>query len=162
MKTFTLIASATAIVLATSAGVLWAKQGHRSTEAHADRAVAHISKRLQLTDAQEQSLDVLKDQMIELRQRGSISGKGFRNELRELVAADSFNQGEALELITQRTDMINQAAPEFVASLGTFLDGLEPAQKEQVLELMSKRQGRGHGKWHRSRGDNADDSGDNG
>ncbi|MBX2884718.1 MAG: Spy/CpxP family protein refolding chaperone, partial [Granulosicoccus sp.] len=102
-------------------------------------------ERLNLDEQQAGALEVLQQELQETRElmRG---GEGEdRQTLKDLVSAESFDQGLALELITQRTSAMQAQAPELVAAAAGFLDGLNSEQKQELSELMD-RFGNKHGR----------------
>jgi Spy/CpxP family protein refolding chaperone len=112
------------------------------------RMVGHLSDRLDLNEQQAAALDALSLEIRETRElvRGDVDQ---RQVFRNLISADSFDQGAALELITQRTSAMQAQAPELVAAAAGFLDGLDAAQKQELSELIDRfgeRRGHRHGK----------------
>ncbi|MCP4387774.1 MAG: hypothetical protein GY802_05740, partial [Gammaproteobacteria bacterium] len=62
-----------------------------------------------------------------------------------------FNQARALEIVQQKTQMVNEKAPLVVSSLAVFLDSLSAEQKAQLQDFVKnhRHQGRhGHGGGH--------------
>ena len=65
----------------------------------------------------------------------------------ELIQAPSFDQARALELIREKTSLVNEKAPQVIASLAVFLDSLNSEQKQQLEEFIEHR--REHHEHHR-------------
>ena len=137
----TLIAAVVAVAgLATASTTVLAARGAD----RAERVIERVSDRLELDDGQRASLDLL---AVELREtRELVRGGGdLRTDVRDLVTADTFDQGRALALIETRTAALQARAPELVAAAATFLDGLTPEQKadvESFLDRVAERRGR--------------------
>jgi Spy/CpxP family protein refolding chaperone len=60
-------------------------------------------------------------------------------EIEALLQEPSFNQARALELVQQKTSMINEKAPLVITSLAVFLDSLTVEQKQQMQEFIQHR-----------------------
>lgn len=101
-----------------------------------DRMVDRLSERLELTEQQVSSLQVLQTEISETRQlmRSGLDSDG--QTLKNLIGAESFDQGAALEMITARTTAMQAQGPELVAAAAQFLDGLDVEQKQELSELM--------------------------
>ena len=56
-----------------------------------------------------------------------------------MISEPTLDQSKVLEMIRQKTDMINQKAPNVVASIAEFLDSLNAEQKQQLREHMKTR-----------------------
>ncbi len=112
--------------------------------------VSYISDELELDSTQQQALTVLKDELLAAREsmKGQVSG--VHQEAGELIAAESFDQARALEMINNKTSAINSVAPDVINALGGFLDTLNAEQKAEVAEFVSEHRGR-HGRRHHRR-----------
>ena len=153
MKPSTIIATG-ATVLSLSlvgAGIAWSKQ---DSESRANRMVERITKKLDLNDDQVSALNQARDQ---IKQTG-VSMRGVLGlqpqTIASLVEAETFDRAAALDLITQRTQAINDAAPGMVAAFGDFVDTLSAEQKSQLSERLQHRRKGGK---HRHHGDRKDD-----
>ena len=146
MKKSTKITTAIVVTLGiiTAGGAYAAKSRHGDHEMRADMAVTFIAKKLELDTNQEQALTVLKDQMLVAKTSMQDQMDTTHDDVRMLVEADSFDQGKALEMITTKTATINTVAPELVVALGNFMDSLDGEQKQEILDFMNSRQGKGN------------------
>lgn len=130
----TLIAAVVAVAgLATVSTSVLAGRG----EDRAERMIERVSDRLELDDGQRASLDLLAAELRETRElvRGDTDP---RAELRNLVAAETFDQAGALALIEARTAALQAQGPELVAAAATFLDGLSAEQKADVESFLDR------------------------
>ena len=66
-------------------------------------------------------------------------------EITSMLEEPSFNQARALELIQQKTQLVNERAPLLITSLATFLDSLSAEQKQDLQQFVQHRH-----KHHRS------------
>ena len=142
------IAAVSAIAITTGAlatGTLAFAEGGRG-----DRMVNRLTERLELSADQSTALETLQVEMKETRElmRGDAAADG--QTLQDLIVADTFDQGAALEMITSRAAALQAQGPELVAAAAVFLDGLSVDQKAQLSELMDRSSKRGGGRKSRS------------
>lgn len=133
------------------AGGLSACGGHRQgwNMSDADSAefrakmVDRAGKKLDLNDAQKQRLGVLADKMRE--QRVALVGKTTdpRAEMQALVAGTTLDKARAQALIEEKTAAIRSKSPDVVAAAADFFDSLNPAQQQQVRDMLTRRHGWG-------------------
>ena len=109
------------------------------------RMIDRIGARLELDDAQKARLGLVADRLRE--QRNAFVGSGdARAELLAVVAGPSFDRERARSFVDGRTAAIQAHAPELLAALADFYDGLSPEQQEKVRDSM--RRGRARRGWH--------------
>lgn len=111
-----------------------------------ERIVNKITKKLDLNEQQVASLESLKLEISETREL--MHGDTNKQMLKDLIGADTFDQGAAMEMITKRTTAMQTQGPELVAATAQFLDGLNAEQKQEVRDLMDRwgsRKGHRHG-----------------
>ena len=140
-KTLLTLGAATLAVAIASGSAIAHRGGDR-----AERMIERVSERLELDDGQRAALETLATELAETRALMSDGGE-IRVQMRDLVTAETFDQGAALALIESRTAALQAQAPEVVAAAATFLDGLSPEQKADVetfLDRAERRHGR-HG-----------------
>jgi len=131
------------ISLVTAAGAYATKKGFG--EKRLEFITSYISSELELNDVQQQQLSTLGNTVMSLKQELKAQGQPLHTDIDALLKADIFDQQKALQMIEAKTVYVNQSAPEVIAALGSFLDGLNPEQKAEVLEFLEhKRQGKGH------------------
>jgi hypothetical protein len=58
------------------------------------------------------------------------------DEIAELLQDPNFDQARALELVQLKTQVINDKAPQVIASLAVFLDSLNAGQKQQLQDFI--------------------------
>ena len=104
------------------------------------KMVDYAGKKLDLNEAQKQRLAVLGDKLRE--QRAALIGKSeMRAELQSLVAGTTMDRVKAQALIEEKTGALRSKSPEVIAAAADFYDSLNPAQQQQVRELMQRRKG---------------------
>ena len=103
-----------------------------------ERMVSKLTKKLDLTEQQATALDSLKLEIQETRNlmRGNLDSQS--QTIKELVSAETFDQGAALEMITARTTALQTQAPELVAAAAEFFDGLDNEQKQELSDMMNR------------------------
>ena len=101
------------------------------------------SKKLDLNDAQKERLGVLADKLRE--QRTALIGKTTdpRAEVQALVVGATLDKAKAQALIEEKTSALRCKRPEVIAAAADFFDNLNPAQQQQVRDLMTRRRGWG-------------------
>ena len=107
------------------------------------KMVEYAGKKLDLNDAQKQRLSVLGDKLRE--QRTALMGKTTdpRTELQSLVAGTTLDKAKAQALVEEKTGALRSKSPEVIAAAADFYDSLNPAQQQQVRDLMQRRRGFG-------------------
>ena len=120
---------------------------HGSSMSDADMAtkqakmVDYAGKKLDLNEAQKQRLSVLGNKLRE--QRTALMGATTdpRAELQSLVAGTTMDKAKAQALVDEKTSALRSKSPEVIAAAADFYDSLNPAQQQQVRELLQRRKG---------------------
>ena len=104
------------------------------------KMIDYAGKKLALNDMQKQRLNVLGDKLRE--QRTALVGKTeVRTELQSLVAGTTMDRVKAQALVEEKTGALRSKSPEVIAAAADFYDSLNPAQQQQVRDLMQRRKG---------------------
>lgn len=113
----------------------------------AQHMVERVSDELELSDTQALSLQNLADELIIVKTqlKGDVGTDG--QVVRDMVAAQRFDQAKAFDMVHAKTTAIQNYAPSVLAALGTFLDGLTPEQKAEIIEHMDHHRDH-HRRWH--------------
>ena len=108
------------------------------------RMIERVSSKLELTDEQTAALTAFGAELRETRDlmRGGEDGN-MRLKLTNLISTDTFDQGAALTMITDRAAALQANAPELVAAAALFFDGLSAEQKATLQEFGNKAGKRG-------------------
>jgi Spy/CpxP family protein refolding chaperone len=107
------------------------------------KAVARVSSKLDLDEAQRAKLNVLADTLEAQRKLLAGAGAGPRSELTSLLASDRFDRTRAQVLLDEKTRSVQTMGPEVINAMADFFDSLNPQQQQKVRERL---QGR-HGSW---------------
>jgi Spy/CpxP family protein refolding chaperone len=144
MKLSTRIITAVLLV-AGSSGVVYAFSKHGDWGMSVDEKVEFVSERvtrkLNLDEIQRQKFVAMAELVATTMQQVKPSREQHLGEISALLQEPSFNQARALELIQQKTRLVNDQAPLLIAALANFLDSLSAAQKQQLQEFLQHRHG---------------------
>jgi protein CpxP len=148
MKLSTRIITAVLLVVGSS-GVVYAFSKHgdwgMSSAEKVEFVSERVSKKLGLDDLQRQNFDRLAQTVVEVIQEVKPSREQRIDEISELLQEPGFDQSRALQLVQQRTRVIDEKAPQVIASLAIFLDSLSAEQRQQLQEFVQHRHGH-HGR----------------
>lgn len=138
------------LLIAGSSGVVYAYSKHNdwgmSPEEKVEFVTERVTRKLDLDSQQQQNFAELAETVVQIMQDARITKAQHVDEIGALLQEPSFNHARALELVQQKTRMINEKAPLVIASLGVFLNSLNIEQKQQMQEFMQHHhQHRRHG-----------------
>lgn len=149
MKKSTKIIAITTLVVGLSTTVFaFAGNGHwKMTAAEkAEFMNDRISSKLELTETQKFQLSSLTDDILELASEIKETKNGHKLLVQQLLSEPTLDQVKALDMIHQTTQMINDKAPETIASLASFLDSLDVDQKAELQSFVGQKMKHKHGK----------------
>lgn len=133
------------LLIAGSSGVVYAFSKHNDWGMSADEKIEfvtdRVSNKLELDDLQRQKFTELADLVATLMQEVKPTREQRVSEISTLLQAPNFNQARALELVEQKTRLMNEKAPLLIASLAGFVDSLNAEQKQQLQEFLQHRHG---------------------
>jgi hypothetical protein len=139
MKLSTRIITAV-LLIAGSSGVVYAFSKHNawgmSPEEKVEFVTERVTRKLKLDSQQQQNFAELAETMVQIMQDARMTKAQHVDEIGALLQEPNFNQARALELVEQKTRMINEKAPLVISSLAVFLDSLNLEQKQQMQEFM--------------------------
>ena len=142
------IVAVLAVAGSTSAVYAFSRHGgwHMTPDEKVEFVTDRVTKKLELDSQQQQNFNTLAESvaqiMIDVR---AARGQHF-DEISALLQEPSLNQARVLELVQQKTQMINEKAPLVVSSLAVFLDSLNAEQKQELQDMIEhRRRHHGHG-----------------
>lgn len=142
MKKSTKIIIAIAMSVGVASGAAaFGKRHHGDPAKHVERVAGYVAYQLELDDTQKQSLDVLKNQLLETHQAMHGENMMDREQALSMLTAESFDRNKMLEMITTKTVTVNEQAPDIVEAFGDFIDGLNVEQKNEIAEFMQEHRG---------------------
>ncbi|MCP4875735.1 MAG: hypothetical protein GY896_09725 [Gammaproteobacteria bacterium] len=151
MKLSTRIVTAV-LLIAGSSGVVYAFSKHNDWGMSPDEKVEfvteRVTKKLELDAQQQQNFSQLAETVVQIMIDVKATKAQHMSEIKTLLDEPNFNQARALDLIQQKTQMVNEKAPQVIAALSIFLDSLDSGQKQQLQEFF-QRHHEHHGKHHR-------------
>ncbi len=139
-----LVAGSSGVVYAFSKHGDWGMTPAEKAEFVSDR----VTRNLDLDSEQQQKFNELASLVVDIMQEVKASREDHVSEISRLLEEPSFNQAQVLELIQQKTQLINEKAPIVIGSLAVFLDSLNADQKQELQEFMQRHHRHGHGHGH--------------
>ncbi len=115
-----------------------------------DKMVKRVTKKLNLNDGQQVLLQELQQSMQGKMQALHENRAESKQAFMELFGAQ-FDQGQALGLMQEKADTVNQHAPELIAAFANFYDSLDTKQQAKMMKFMEKRGGHRMGFWGKGR-----------
>jgi protein CpxP len=105
------------------------------------KVVERVTRKLDLNAEQQQKLNVLADKVQ--AQRTALIGQtpNPRGEMQALVAGEKFDRARALNLLDEKTRVVQVSSPEVINALADFYDSLNATQQAEVRERLQKRKG---------------------
>ncbi|MDH3218989.1 MAG: Spy/CpxP family protein refolding chaperone [Gammaproteobacteria bacterium] len=152
MKLSTKIVTAVLLVVGGS-GAVYAFSKHSdwgmSPAEKVEFVTERVTRKLNLDSQQQQNFATFADAVAQIMTDARSARQQQVDEIGELLQEPSFNQARALEMVQQKTQMINEKAPLVVSSLAVFLDSLNAEQKQQLRQFLEHhRRHHGHGGGH--------------
>jgi len=139
---------ATVLLVAGGSSAVYAvgKHGdwHMSAAEKAEFVGDRVAGKLDLDAAQRQNLDSLTGLVAGIMNEAANRRQENYTELSKLLETETFDQSRALELVQSKTSLVNEKAPQVIASLAIFLDSLNAEQKQQLQEIIEHRSGHRH------------------
>ncbi|MDH3712399.1 MAG: Spy/CpxP family protein refolding chaperone [Gammaproteobacteria bacterium] len=148
MKKSTKIVTATLLTLGVAGGVAAYKGDGRFSQRgwhHGEHFISHLREELDLTPEQTEALQAIRDQIWDIRQNVKQERDAQKQAFLALIEGEVLDQSQALELVTQKTELVAQYAPQVIASVAKFYDGLSQEQQAEVREHIGRRMNR---RWH--------------
>ena len=120
-----------------------------SPQEKAARLVEKVGDRLDLNQEQSARLNDLAQHLLQLRQEVWDERKQGKDLLLALLAEPTLDQQQVLALVSEKTQLVNDTAPEVVAKVAEFTDSLTAEQKQELVDKLSKqRRFRHHHRHH--------------
>jgi len=150
MKKSTKIIAVTVLALGVTSGVM-AYGAHSawktSPEEKAEYLTEKITDNLELDVIQQQNLKALSVTLLEVFQDVRSNRNEHREMVQQLLSEPTMDQIKVLQMVQQKTQLINDRAPQLIASLAGFLDSLDSEQKKELREHMGEHMSR-HQEYH--------------
>ena len=140
MKLSTRIVTA-ALLIAGSSGVVYAFGKHGDWGMTPQEKAEFVTDRVtgKLNDEQRRNFSSLAELVAGIVAEARADRRAQMEEISGLLEEPSFNQARALQLVQQKTGLINEKAPLVISSLAVFLDSLSAEQKDRLQEFIEHR-----------------------
>jgi len=142
MKLSTKIIAAVLLITGSS-GVVYAFSKHgdwgMTPEEEVEFVTDRVTKKLELDSQQQENFTRLAQTVAQLMMDARATRAQHFTEIEALLEESSFNQARALELVQQKTQMLNEKAPLVISSLAVFLDSLSAEQKQELQGFLEHR-----------------------
>jgi protein CpxP len=103
-----------------------------------------VAKKLELDDAQQVQLKNVSEQILAAREGTKEQFGDDREQLLALLEQPTLDQDKILSLVRSRTEALNERAPDVIAAIGEFYDGLTAEQQAQIREFAQQHHGSRH------------------
>lgn len=151
------------LTIAGSSGVVYAvsrhSDWHMTPREKIEFVTDRVSKKLELDEAQRQNFTALAENLAQIMLEARAAREQQVAEILALLEDPNLDQARALAIVQQKTQLVNDRAPQVIASLALFLDSLDAAQKVRLGEMIEHRREHrhfGHGHGYRDRPGNAE------
>lgn len=111
----------------------------RNPEARAEYIIEKITNKLDLNDTQVSKLQVIKSEILEIRERTRQQRGDTHDTILSLLQQPTLDQQKLLDTINGHTQTINDNAPRIVSLLADFYDNLNPEQQKELQEHVEDR-----------------------
>lgn len=128
-----------------SAGI--AGYGHHrfgDPEKRAAWMVEKVEKQLELDGNQVVKLQALSDQILALRTDMHQEKQQKKQQVLDLLSAQTLDQQAVIDMVTEKTRLVDSEAPNVIATLAEFTDSLDTEQKQELVDLLEWRLGHDH------------------
>ena len=140
------------LLVAGSSGAVYAfskhSDWHMTPEEKVEFVTDRVTKKLDLDSQQQQNFTSLAETLAGMMLDARATREQHVTEIGELLQDPSFNQARAMEMVQQKTQMINEKAPLVISSLAVFLDSLNVEQKQQLQDFIKNHRHHRHGAKH--------------
>jgi hypothetical protein len=134
---------AAVLLVVGSSGAVYAFSKHgdwgMSPQEKVEFVTDRVTQKLELDSQQQQNFSTLAEMVAQLMVDAKATRAEHIGEIGNLLQEPNLDQSRALELVRQKTEIINREAPAVIASLAIFLDSLSDVQKQQLQQFIEKR-----------------------
>ncbi|MBL7002894.1 MAG: hypothetical protein ISR69_02560 [Gammaproteobacteria bacterium] len=142
MKKSSKIILATVMVIGVSGAAVGFGKHHFSNMPLSEKAEMinqRVGDKLELNDLQKDHFSQLTGRVSELMQQAKAERPDKKELINQFLNDQPLDQNALLQKLNDKTQLVNQYAPEVVALLAKFTDSLTTEQKEEVKEMLVKR-----------------------
>jgi protein CpxP len=124
------------------------RYSHQTPQERADWIVKNISSELKLNDMQLGKLNALKDELLAVRAEYRKKHGDTSKTVDELLSQPILDQTRVLDMVKERTQEVNDKAPQVVAAFAAFYDSLTPVQQKTLHDEFTERMEKRHRYWY--------------
>jgi len=141
------------LIIVGGSGAVYACSKHgdwgMTPEEKVEFVTERVTKKLNLDSQQQQRFTELAETVAQIMHDARAARQQHVDEIGELLQDPSFNQARMMEMVQQKTQLVNEKAPLVISSLAIFLDSLNTEQKQQLQDFLQHhrhhhRHGAGH------------------
>lgn len=141
------------LIIVGGSGAVYAYSKHgdwgMTPEEKVEFVTERVTKKLNLDSQQQQRFTELAETVAQIMHDARAARQQHVDEIGELLQDPSFNQARMMEMVQQKTQLVNEKAPLVISSLAIFLDSLNTEQKQQLQDFLQHhrhhhRHGAGH------------------
>lgn len=132
-------------IIAVGGVYAYAHNRMHNSEHRAEWIVATVSDKLELDDTQVAKLNVVKDELIAVRNKMQNEHDATHIEVLSMLDQAKLDRQQVLNLIDNKTHLVQQKAPSVVNAFAEFYDSLSEAQHQILRDhINSMMEHRGH------------------
>jgi uncharacterized membrane protein len=105
----------------------------------AEWMMERLENKLELNADQTAILQSLADQLLAVRSDFTQDRDAKKDQLLTLVSADTLDQQTLLDMVTEKTQNVEQQAPAIIAAIADFTDSLDAQQRTELVEMLEWR-----------------------
>ena len=105
-----------------------------SPEERADFMVNKIKNKLSLNGGQVERLEIVKNEILTFRQEMKADRNKIQVVISEMINQPKLDQERILSVVREKTQKINEKAPQMMVALAGFYDSLTPEQQKIIKE----------------------------
>ena len=129
----------TVLALAVAVLLLWLPACNYSEEEKAQFFVDRAAQKLQLSDAQKARLFEVAMLALEFRTEMTKDEKEIKQELAHMFASERLDRARINDVLAEKEQVFRRYSRLLVSTVADFHGTLTTAQREQVIELVRKR-----------------------
>lgn len=112
---------------------------HTSPEERADHIIEKVKKKLSLNEDQVTKLEIVKSEFLMAGKDMKAKRKQIRTSVSEMLEQPTLDQERILSMVREKTQTLNEKAPQVVVALAGFYDSLTPEQQSILREKIKDR-----------------------
>jgi protein CpxP len=116
-------------------------------EEFANHMVEKITKKLSLREDQVAKLEIAKTELLSIKKDMSAQRQTMRTSFIDLIEKPTLDQQTILSMVKEKTQSVNDKAPQVVVALAGFYDSLNPEQQEMLREKIKDKMESHRSRW---------------